>query len=435
MVSATFQSRRLDSLGAEQRSNDSSLGWAPVWFHLLSIMWIAWDPYWLRVRRMGGQAKVTGRRVWVVSACSFDGRIHQFADVMQHNMLAILVIRLVSSSLALLGSNTTRTITQVGWGLEIAVSLFIDGQAREATSTDSGSQLLLYSLLSIRIAQPVSLSLVRPTSTQSSSHPTPSRVLPSSTSAPLVDLSTLSLNHQSLPNFQANPIFGQSSLQPLPNPTENDAMDWEPLPPTSKPSPDQWLDEADEGGGKADWNGFGMGKQRMFPQAHGTDETGLESLLAGWGLGGPQENASPSLKRNDSRNSVQRSSSGVARQHRAMGITLASLRLAGLITMGLSSILALTGIKIPSTATAHWTLSALELANDVAKPIGNVPRLGLRDGKAGDITAPGLAITGRVLLAFGMPRLLEYVHITAINGDWRTYTIWILCGALTLSRL
>jgi hypothetical protein len=174
----------------------------------------------------------------------------------------------------------------------------------------------------------------------------------------------------------------------------------------------------------------------MFPQAHGTDETGLESLLAGWGLGGPQENASPSLKRNNSQGAVPQTSSGIARYHRAIGIALASLRFAGLATMGLTSISTLNpNVKVFSSTTAHWTISALELANDVAKLIGNVPRLGLRDDKAGDIIAPGLAIAGRVLLAFGMPRLLEYVDIIAINGDWRTYTIWILCGALTLIRL
>lgn len=76
-------------------------------------------------------------------------------------------------------------------------------------------------------------------------------------------------------------------------------MDWEPSPPPFStntiggfPKPpglslaeDEGMELSDGIGvtAKSDWDNFGVGKQRMFPGQ--TGETGLESLLAGWGLG------------------------------------------------------------------------------------------------------------------------------------------------------
>jgi hypothetical protein len=75
-------------------------------------------------------------------------------------------------------------------------------------------------------------------------------------------------------------------------------MDWEPTPKShrldgglSRRRLPGWTEDNDADGtdelnnGKSDWNSFGSGKQRMFASASG-DETGLESLVAEWGLGG-----------------------------------------------------------------------------------------------------------------------------------------------------
>lgn len=63
-------------------------------------------------------------------------------------------------------------------------------------------------------------------------------------------------------------------VQPVQNRDESEPMDWEPsLAPGSM--------SAAEGD---DWDSFGVGRQRMFPPQTGNDETGLESLLAGWGI-------------------------------------------------------------------------------------------------------------------------------------------------------
>ncbi|GMK54730.1 hypothetical protein CspeluHIS016_0113160 [Cutaneotrichosporon spelunceum] len=58
-------------------------------------------------------------------------------------------------------------------------------------------------------------------------------------------------------------VFGQPSLALPEQPDE--PMDWEPT--------------------HSDWDGFGVGTQRMFAPAE-SNETGLEALLATWGLGG-----------------------------------------------------------------------------------------------------------------------------------------------------
>jgi hypothetical protein len=80
-------------------------------------------------------------------------------------------------------------------------------------------------------------------------------------------------------------------------------MDWEPSPqpqafashtPGGFAKPPALLNDQDEdedmgasmatSRNQGDWDNFGIGKQRMFPGQ--TGETGLESLLAGWDLGG-----------------------------------------------------------------------------------------------------------------------------------------------------
>jgi hypothetical protein len=68
-------------------------------------------------------------------------------------------------------------------------------------------------------------------------------------------------------------------------------MEWEPTPPPALYNggytlagsipPGAYADQGHEGG---EWDNFATGKQRMFGQKEGEDETGLEGLLAGWGL-------------------------------------------------------------------------------------------------------------------------------------------------------
>lgn len=83
-------------------------------------------------------------------------------------------------------------------------------------------------------------------------------------------------------------------------------MDWEPSPHaaltnggyTSRPplwAQDSYLSQ-EEGSAdfgmhaktdtSADWDNFGVGKQRMFGHRPGHEETGLERLLEDWGIGG-----------------------------------------------------------------------------------------------------------------------------------------------------
>ena len=62
-------------------------------------------------------------------------------------------------------------------------------------------------------------------------------------------------------------------------------MDWEPSPTVDRFRRPPGLDEDEEfNDTRNDWDSFAINKQRMFPPREGQDETGLESLIAGWGI-------------------------------------------------------------------------------------------------------------------------------------------------------
>jgi hypothetical protein len=73
---------------------------------------------------------------------------------------------------------------------------------------------------------------------------------------------------------------------------EYEPMDWEPSPSInrlsrSRPPGLDGEDEYDTTPRKNDWDTFAVNKQRMFPGRSEHDETGLESLIADWGIGNP----------------------------------------------------------------------------------------------------------------------------------------------------
>lgn len=71
------------------------------------------------------------------------------------------------------------------------------------------------------------------------------------------------------PTPPPQPVFGKPSLGLTPPPRDDsEPMDWEP---TGSEPPN-------------DWDSFGVGQQSIFPRT--SEETGLEPLLATWGLGG-----------------------------------------------------------------------------------------------------------------------------------------------------
>jgi hypothetical protein len=109
--------------------------------------------------------------------------------------------------------------------------------------------------------------------------------------------SSLSLSNDP-PIHSVNPIFGQTSLHPAIDATDtSEPMDWEPAPSaviynggwTHRPPPawqhNEVVAQKQSARAKSDWDTFAVNKQRMYPTQPLTDETGLESLLAGWGIG------------------------------------------------------------------------------------------------------------------------------------------------------
>ncbi|WWC98621.1 hypothetical protein V866_005514 [Kwoniella sp. B9012] len=235
------------------------LPFSSMLFNVLSIIWIAWDPYWLKRVRDRDKTKIEGRGIWV------------------RNMMIIMFLRISGSAiLCLVTDHETSSpfflkLLQATFALEIA--------------------LLVHSLMSIKISQPVSIKLVRPVSVTLDTIPNHPRSTQNGH-----DLSSLSLSSSqpqpqvSYTNNGVNPIFGQPSLhKPLADmPFDGEPMDWEPTrqQPNIYPlfSPQSEYDEGEVFQRKENWDTFGTNKQRMF---HRNDETGLENLLAGWGIGGP----------------------------------------------------------------------------------------------------------------------------------------------------
>jgi hypothetical protein len=96
-----------------------------------------------------------------------------------------------------------------------------------------------------------------------------------------------------------NPMFGLPSFASTSTKVngenvdgEYEPMDWEPSPcinrlSRSRPPGLDGDDEYDTTPRKNNWDTFAVNKQRMFPGKSEHDETGLESLIAGWGIGNP----------------------------------------------------------------------------------------------------------------------------------------------------
>lgn len=99
-------------------------------------------------------------------------------------------------------------------------------------------------------------------------------------------------------------MFGQPAFAPTrgsdnEDREKDDVMDWEPSPaPTTRRPPgleDRDYDSYLDSPSKHNWDSFAVQRQRMFPSQSDRDETGLESLIAGWGIGGAQPRSDVSL--------------------------------------------------------------------------------------------------------------------------------------------
>lgn len=211
-------------------------------------------------------------------------------------MLLVLVLRiLVAAAVLYLRENVNRAVWIIRSSLIVDISVSSMQNLLLSIAHES-LQLFIHAFSAIRIPRPVALRLVRPTqlsSTSNSSRPASSASSPYPYIPPDNLLSDLTLN-QVQPKH--HPVFGETSLSPRPPYSQfsNDDMDWEPTPPSALYNGGYTFEQAiptyieqDGSGQKGEWDNFAVGKQRMFGRKEGEDETGLEGLLAGWGLAEP----------------------------------------------------------------------------------------------------------------------------------------------------
>jgi hypothetical protein len=139
------------------------------------------------------------------------------------------------------------------------------------------------SLATLRLKVPLPVRLIRSKpdlKTQPPAQPAPCFPTPA--------LSTLSLSSHPA-SSQHNPIFGRptipSSVVPETD-SEAEPMEWEPDP-SAVLANGGWTGPGAPVPDRPSWDTFGAGRQRMFPRnEEDSGETGLESLLEGWGIGG-----------------------------------------------------------------------------------------------------------------------------------------------------
>lgn len=176
----------------------------------------------------------------------------------------------------------------------------------------------------------------------------------------------------------ANPIFGQPAFAKNENyeQYEPEPMDWEPSPTTDRTflRKPPGLDLEDEET-KDDWDSFAVGPQRMFAARDGHDETGLESLIAGWGIDpGPTSNGDGQPQRQSRPVRLATTSNSVAK------LSLASISIGELIVRIASSlltfariislVLVLSSIINPDSAfTIDKILSGVEVGTIVMSAI------------------------------------------------------------------
>jgi hypothetical protein len=222
-------------------------------------------------------------------------------------------------------------------------------------------------------------------------------------------------------------------------------MDWEPSPHAAvtnggwtRRRPMEWdgdhsEDIMDHHLVKSDWDAFGAGKQRMFGRpGPDTQETGLESLLAGWGIGGtPSEGSDLTVNRQTNLTHIGTQTGFVLDQgllKTAMAL-LSALRVLGILTWTLCK-----GVSqdIEQTTSAslqncNGTLLGLEIlvyAINILL-VARRPEPFATPGRVGHISLIALSIAVKVLSLVGLP-ILEKMVPNGAEG----ITSWVVHAML-----
>lgn len=226
-------------------------------------------------------------------------------------------------------------------------------------------------------------------------------------------------------------------------------MDWEPIPisPTTSQSgvgrssrtrPRELDSDGDSDAEsemttyKADWNAFGVGRQRMFPKSTIHDQTGLESLFAGWGT----EQATEPVAVNGVSHEVAASSGGLVLDKllvQKLNLGLAVLRFFGAIIVVLSISLGTEAVRRHQQDSfisgANSFVSNLEVSLNIlhlvitAKSVGSTQKA----------VAIGAVLVGRIMSVI-LSRYYGEVFIMAGNLGVGGFTAgcWALWGTADL---
>lgn len=225
-------------------------------------------------------------------------------SVRKRDMLLVMLLRLAVPLVSLYDTASNAILPRLILTMRLALLLEIAVGCRmteRSNNADSSRKLFSHALVNLGLTQPVAIQLIRPTpASKRLDGDQPSSLNPDLSLDQVRQLQALT----EVPNYPqpapVNPVFGHTSLPQAALVANSDSMDWEPSPGaavsnggwTRRP-PAMWDVEDDEPDPiqRNDWDSFAINKQRMFAQPQ-AQETGLESLLAGWGLGGGGANSS-----------------------------------------------------------------------------------------------------------------------------------------------
>lgn len=216
----------------------------------------------------------------------------------------------------------------------------------------------------------------------------------------------------------------------------SEPMDWEPT--TASPS----SGDVGEGGDGGDWDAFGVGRQRMFPTQSGNDETGLESLLAGWGISTGAATAPPATPKAGGPPGVPLASlpvaglapRGIVLDDARLRLTRKMLLVARLVTFAAAVASVAIGIRIDDFAGPTLTvLLALEAAaSGIALAVVLASRRPGSVPLAAIILASDAALRTAALVSPAVPSSLPYEALMAAGAEWAC-AAWAALDAFVLA--
>lgn len=202
-------------------------------------------------------------------------------------------------------------------------------------------------------------------------------------------------------------------------------MDWEP-----SPVPGSLNGDTPAG----DWETFGVGRQRMFPQPRQQDETGLESLFSGWGISsGTTPKITPGQLPDEHGDYAPRPR-GIVLENTGLWFVRALLLGVRLIALAAGASSHLFAARLPTAAKTwlHWLLIAETIADAISLVVAVAARDNARAPLRAVVLASGAAFRAMAIFSGAEPFPPLWIPNSVPHATLEPYGTEIACGAWAL---